>query len=65
MVNISKCRFGELKNTANCGNIKRYADVDNAITKRNMGEEELCRGEYTLRNLTHDVDIECVQLGKG
>ena len=61
MANISKCRFGEPKVIAKSGSIKTVVDIISDPTAK----EELYRWEYMLRNLTHDVEIKCIQLGKG
>jgi len=46
--------------------IASYSNTERVgIAKRNMGKKELCRWEYTLRNLTHDVNIEYVKVDKG
>jgi len=61
MANISKCRFGEPKVIAKSGSIKTVVD----IISDPKAKEELCRRENTFWNLTHDVEIKCVKLGKG
>ena len=58
---ISKRRFRELKVIAKSGSIKAVVDTISDPTAK----EELCRREYMLRNLTHDVEIKCIKLGKG
>ena len=61
VTDISKRRFGEPKGIAKSGSIKTVVDMISDPSAK----EELCRWEYTLRNLTHDVDIKYIQLGKG
>ena len=61
VTDISERRFGELKLIAKSGSIKTVVD-----TKFDpKAKEELCRQENTIWNLTHDVEIKCVKLGKG
>jgi len=59
MANISKYRFGEPKIIANSGNIIRYVN----ITSHNTIKKELYRQEY-IWNLSYDIDIKCIKLGK-
>jgi len=61
VTDISKRRFGEPKLIAKSGSIKTVVDIISDPTAK----EELYRWEYMLRNLTHDVEIKCVKLGKG
>jgi len=61
VTDISKCGFGGPKGIANYGSIKTAVDVISDPTAK----EELCRRENTIWNLTHDVDIKCIKLGKG
>ena len=64
VTDISKCRFGEPKGTGYYGSIQREVDVV-PEHKHSKANKELCRRQNTLWNLTHDVDIECIQVGKG
>jgi len=61
VTDISKRRFGELKLIAKCGSIKIVVN----IISDPSAKEELCRWKNTSWNLTHDVEIKCVKLGKG
>jgi len=61
VADISKHRFGELKLIAKCGSIKIVVDTKSDP----KAKEELYRRENTIWNLTHDVDIKCIKLGKG
>ena len=60
VTDISERRFGEPKGIANYGSIKTVVDIMSDPTAK----EELYRWEYMLRNLTHDVEIKCIKLGK-
>jgi len=61
VADISKRRFGEPKIIANYGSIKTVVDV----ISDPKAKEELYRRKNTIWNLTHDVEIKCVKLGKG
>ena len=60
VTDISKRRFGELKLIARSESIKTVVDTISDPTAK----EELYRRECILRNLTHDVDIKCIKLGR-
>ena len=60
VTDISKHRFREPKDIAKYGSIKIVVD----IIFDPIAKEKLCRRENTFWNLTHDVEIKCIKLGK-